>query len=133
MCTPNSLPNSKFHSLNFDYALLQDDTSSERLPEINKLLHDIKTSLQKDSEIAIRNIFHPFYNDITDDVSVVGLGAIILQPKSNIQLQVIAYNSRVFNQRTRTFHVRSRALRYNFSNHHLRIYHFWLKCINYSF
>ena len=110
MCTLNSITNSNFHSLSFDYALLQDDTSSEPLHEIDKLSHDIKTSLQKDSDFAFCKPSHSFYKDITDDASVVGLSAIIFQPKSNIQFQVIAYNSRVFNQRTKTYHVRSRVL-----------------------
>ena len=75
----------KLHiSLKHFYPLLHDDVSFEWTPELDKLFNEIKTSLAEDAELAIPNTTHTFY--ITVDVSLIGLGAIIIQPNTNTKM-----------------------------------------------
>ena len=75
------------------YTLLHDDILFEWTPDLDKLFNQIKLSLSKDAELAIPNTTHPFY--ITVDASLIGLGAVLFQPKSKNKMQIISYNSRI--------------------------------------
>ena len=70
------------------YTLLHYDVSFKRTPELNKLFESIKLSLKKNAELAIPNISKPF--NITVDVALLGLGAVLFQPNSNTKLQGIS-------------------------------------------
>ena len=84
----------KLHiSLKPFYTLLHDDIPFEWTPDLDKLFNQIKLSLSKEAELAIPNTTHPFY--ITVDASLIGLGAVLFQPNSKNEMQIISYNSRI--------------------------------------
>ena len=84
----------KLHiSLKPFHTLLHDDVSFEWTLVLDKLFNQIKLSLSKEAELAIRNTTHVLC--ITVDASIFGLGAVLFQPNSNNKMQVISYNSRI--------------------------------------
>ena len=50
-------------------------------------------SLSKDAELGIPNTTHRFSNTVDD--SLIGLGAILFQPNTDNEMQVISYNTRI--------------------------------------
>ena len=82
-------------SLKFFYTLFHDDVSLKWTPEFKKLFDSIKLSPKKDAELATPNTSKPFF--ITVDTFLIGLGAVLFQPKANNKLQVISHNSRILN------------------------------------
>ena len=85
--------NKQHISLKPFYTLLHNDISFEWTPDLDKLFNQIKLSLSKDAELAIPNTTDPVY--ITVDASLIGLGAVSLQPNSKNKMQIISYNSRI--------------------------------------
>ena len=59
-----------------------------------EIFQQIKFSLKKDAELAIPNTTKPFY--ITVDASLNGAGAVLFQPNSNNNMQVLSFSSRIF-------------------------------------
>ena len=99
----------KLHiSLKPFYTLLHDDVSFNWTPDLDKLFDQIKLSLFKDTELAIPNTTHPFY--ITVDASLIGLGAVLIQPNSNNKMEVISYNSRILTTQEQKLYTYDREL-----------------------
>ena len=67
------------------YTLLPDGISFESTPEIDDLFIEIETSRSKDAELALPNTTPPFY--ITVVASLIGLGAILFQPRADNKTQ----------------------------------------------
>ena len=76
------------------YTLLHNDVPFKWTPEHDALFEKIKVSLKKDATLAIPNTSKPFY--ITVDASLVGVGAVLFRPNSNNRMQVLSFNSRIF-------------------------------------
>ena len=99
----------KLHSsLKLFYTLLNDDVSFKWTPELNGLFESYKFSFKKVAELAIPNTSKLFY--ITVGASLIGLGAVLFQPNSNNEMQIISYNSRVLNTQEQKISTHDRKL-----------------------
>ena len=108
------------------YTLLHDDILFEWTPDLDKLFNQIKLFLSKDAELAIPNHTHPFY--ITVDASLIGLGAVLFQPNSKNEMQIISYNSRILTTQEQKRSTYDRELcAITFAPFPIRIYYNWLQ------
>ena len=80
----------------------------KRTPELDKLFNEIKISFSKYAELAITTTTHLFY--ITVYASLFGLGAILFQSKTDSNMQVLSYNSRISSTQEQTFSTYDREL-----------------------
>ena len=77
------------------YTLLHDDVKFQWTPELEKIFQNVKNAMTADTELTIPNTTHPFF--ITEDASLVGLGAVLFQMNEENKMKVISYNSRILN------------------------------------